>query len=549
MQRKKINLKLKWDVYTKHIKGKKRAIGIISKIRSTSRLAASMIELIDKEYFDFNISVDILFKSQGVGGVAFRIRDVFNYYAFIIDKNQGYKAIAKVENSKVTILKMINDGGIIINNWHTVSITVKAGNISVYIYDKESASKTVSEKTIQVEDFTFSRGSIGFFVNGLDGFYFDELKIKPIECYSPWQPIPYLEILNIHTNIYAEDFIGNIKEKYTVVDIEEQNNRDGPSKWDIVNDDIELNLIRQSSHVYDSSPYKRPSIAIINYINFENGIYKVSYNPTEETGMISIIIKYNKDEDDDITTKEEFFSFDIVNEGEENYFTFRKWTNGIVNLIKRYVIDETTMHQMKVGFRTAYIPKALNHVVVEFINNKITIKISQDGENFVVIFNLIEESISSGSVGFGTYKTSADFIGIYVEPPKMELTQRDIDYIMTNTLEDIPMPCVVDIYKTATVSSCSRVKVFTELPALSTVLAYATILGSAIGRDNCSGGSSDTDNSNTISEKSSVETEDDNWKVCVSIRSQQERRRFCDNSYTSDIIKQRCEVKFFKYFF
>jgi len=510
-----------------------------------------MVELIGKEYFDFNLSVDILFKSPGVGGVAFRIRDEFNYYAFLIDKNIGYKAIVKVVNSKVTILKMINDGGITLNNWHTVTIKVKAGSIIVYMYDKENPLKTETEKKIKIEDFTFSRGSVGFFVNGLDGFFFDELKIDPLECFSPWQPIPYLEITNINTNIYVENYTGNINEKYTIVDIEEQYSREGPAKWDIINDEIELYSIYQSGcTVYDTSEAKRPSFVVINYLHFQNGTFKVTYKPFSKFGMISIILKYNRIEgDNNFADKEEFFSFDIVNEENESYYLLRKWNNGLVTVIKRYMISETTKVDFKMDIQSAYLVKQLNYVVVEFINEKVTISISQDGENFVSIFNILEESIVAGTVGFGTYKTCAQFKGIYVEPPKLRLTSRDTDFIITNAIEDIPLPSVIHIHKRALISDCTRNKNYTEFNAYSTILAYAKILGSSLGMDFCS--EKDINNNNnsvsiSIGENLDDNTKKNNLKICVMTRNEADRKRFCENEYESDVLTTKCKVKFYK---
>lgn len=515
-----------------------------------------MLVLSKKEYYDFTLSTDILFKSQGVGGIAFRMRDEFNYYAFLIDKNLGHKAIVKVQNNKVTILKQINDGGILTNNWHTVTIKVKAGLISVYIYDKEKASKSQSEKKIEVEDYTFAKGTAGFFVNSLAGFFFDEFQIKPLRCFSPWQPNPTIEIHNIHTNIYTEDFSGNIYEKYTIIDIEESNNREGPSSWSIINDYIGYSMLRQQTClVHDASASRRPTMALLNYINFQNGIFKVVYNPSEKTGMVSVILKYNREEDQSMPSKEEFYTFDIVNEEEESYFTFRKWSNGNVNLIKRFIIDQNSSKLLHMEIQKAYLPRADNWVHIEFINQKVTIKISQNGTDFATIFNLFDESIRAGTVGFGTYKTCSDFRSIYVQAPRIKLTQKDIEYIMIHTIEDIPMPSVVDIYNIGITSSCSRDKIFSEIGALNTVMAYSTILGSTLGNDFCGSGSSTTVNNNnyetTIIDQSVATTtisEGNQWKVCVVKRSPSDRNKYCNEKFDSDVMKMRCQVSFIFYF-
>ena len=49
-----------------------------------------MIQMTGKDFYDFSYNVDILVKSNGICGVAFRIRDFLNYYALVIDKKAGY---------------------------------------------------------------------------------------------------------------------------------------------------------------------------------------------------------------------------------------------------------------------------------------------------------------------------------------------------------------------------------------------------------------------------------------------------------------------------
>lgn len=497
-----------------------------------------MIHLINKEYFDFKFESDILFKSQGVGGIAFRVKDEFNYYAFIIDKILGYKAIAKVQNNKVILLKTVNDGGILINNWHTVSITVRAGLISVYIYDKESAQRTTSEKRLEVEDYTFTNGSVGFFVNGLEGFFFDEFKITPIKCFSAWQPIPFVEINNNFSNIYYEDFSGSFNSKYTIIDIEESYSQNGPAKWDFVNDDIQLSFISQNSFVSDTSGKKRPSMALINYVNFANGIFQLEFMPFQREGMVSIILKYSRSEEETGPTREEFYSFDMHNEETESYFTFRKWTNGISIVLKRYTVGPID-GLGGVKMNSAYLEEETNIVIVESINNKFTIKISQDGgDTFVTIVNILDESFKAGAVGFGTFKTRAYFKLIQVDPPRLKLTQKDIDWIITKTYDDIPLPSVTHIHSASVISNCTKNKKFNELTSLSTTLAYSGILGSVLGHDYCSSNTKYTD----------VITSFDNqieggWKKCVMNRSHEDRKKYCQETFDSEILQQRCLVK------
>ncbi len=486
------------------------------------------LTLSDKDYYDFTLTVDILFTSSGVGGILFRFKDDFNFYAFIIDKNLGRKSIVKVVNNNITFLKIINDGGILMNNWHTVTINARAGSISVFIYDKENALKTSSENKIEVEDYTFTKGSVGVFVNGTKGLYFDEFSVKPNECFSAWQPIPNVEVNNSNSNIYVEDFTGSISEKYTTVDILDKDSRDGPANWAIINDDSKSIYITQTAKVYDSSSSKRPSIALINYLHFQNGTFKLIFNAKEPLGMVSIILKYDKQENDTSNSNEEFYSFDFVNDEKQNYFMFRKWKNGVETLIKRSVINETMNNSSKIVINKAYVPKSDTYVSVEIINNIITARISQDGYKYFEIFNIIDESIKAGTVGFGTYKTPAEFKSINLDPPILELTQKDIDFIMSSNSDDIALPSVIDINKTTLVSECAKHKSFAELTAMKKVSTQSTILGSVLGHDYCA--PSSTSNSSFNSAKSRSNSLDSSDSPFNSLDSSNSRFNSLDSS-------------------
>ncbi len=85
----KCDTKSNWDIHSKEIKGRSKAIGITSRIYSLTQPSASMMLLHRKSFFDFNLNVDILVKDTGKAGIAFRIQNNFNYYAFLINKRKG----------------------------------------------------------------------------------------------------------------------------------------------------------------------------------------------------------------------------------------------------------------------------------------------------------------------------------------------------------------------------------------------------------------------------------------------------------------------------
>lgn len=124
-----------------------------------SNVAATFLYLTNKEYYDFEMNIDILFKSVGSAGIAFRYKDPFNYYAIKINRKQGYKEVIKVVNGIKFSLQKIEDGGILINSWHSIRIKTEADRFHIFIYDSEQITRANSEKVIEFQDSEISSGT------------------------------------------------------------------------------------------------------------------------------------------------------------------------------------------------------------------------------------------------------------------------------------------------------------------------------------------------------------------------------------------------------
>jgi hypothetical protein len=112
-----------------------------------------------KRYYDFELSVDILFKSIGIAGIAFRYKDPYNYYALIINRRNSYKEIIRMVNGEKHVIQKIDDGGILINSWHTVKVRTEADKFHIFIYDSEQTSRANSEKMIEFSDPVIASGT------------------------------------------------------------------------------------------------------------------------------------------------------------------------------------------------------------------------------------------------------------------------------------------------------------------------------------------------------------------------------------------------------
>lgn len=447
------------------------------------------------------------------------------------------------------ILKKISDGGILLNDWHQITITVKTGKISVNMYDKDIPIKTSSEKTIEVEDYTFTKGSVSVFVNGINGFFFDGLKVEPLVCWTPWEPKTQLIALNPNSNVFTEDFQGNIEERYIIIDSNENSQKDGPSMWSMVFEDQFLgSFIKQSTSISDNSPKKVSSILLLKEKNFCNGNLNLEFKPEKENGNISVIFKYLKETSPTGEQNIRYYSFDLVND-EEPSFRFRYFNNGDVKIIK-----SVTVSQIK-GFKKAYVTNFNNSVSVEYANSHVTISVRQRGGEFKQIFNVQDDNIKCGNVGFGTFNTPAKFTGFSIEPLKLRFTLNDIQVILTKTFSFIPMPTPRKINSIAESITSIKRKMNDSYSAFNYLSSQSSLLKSTIGLDLRSNDSKIGDSSysvdaldgNTITEENKMKNlKKDfigtNWKTCVVSNTDYKRKRFCEENYNNPLFQKKCEV-------
>lgn len=508
-----------------------------------------MILLKGKVYYDVTIKVDVMMANNGTAGIIFRAKNQYNFYAFIIDKTTGNKALVRVVNGEIDILKKISDGGILINQWHSIVIEVRANKISVYIYDAESPNKTSTEKTIILEDNTFVKGSVGIFTNGVKGFYFDNFSTMPSACWSPWVPKPYITVRNSNSNFYIEDFKGVLIEKYEIHDLDDKDARDGPAMWNLVREFTEFGeYIEQTSAVYDKTSRKRSHFLTLKNKNLQNGIFMLQFIPGARNGIISVIFKYNeildthKSEDKTV----QYYTFEMNNESPEPRFTLKMYLNG-----ESKVIQSISVSQLS-NLSYAYVAQRINTVKIEVINESITVKVSQENREFFEVFNLTDNKIAYGTIGFGTYRTPARFFGIYINPPKMKMTNADVDFILNKRFVELPFPSPWRI-KEATIKSNYVRQLSVTNTALGNLYHQISLLRSSLGFDfgNVKTESYEENEEVRVSE---TEVREDyefknifGWRRCVVARNDVARKNYCENQFESEFMKEKCQVNFLIY--
>lgn len=481
-----------------------------------------MLKINGRSYYDFNLNVDILMKSNGVAGVSFRMRDEYNYYAFIIDKSKGVKTLAKVRNGRAYILQEIKDGGILLDNWHRLNIETTAGKIKVHIYDMDQVNQKNSEKIIEAIDGSYSSGGIGIFVNNAQGFYFDNFIITPVKCWTPWQPMKDFSIITPTSSVYNEDFSGSIAEKFITVDPEE--NVDGPSDWKLNCFHTSTNPagLSQNSLIYDKSSSRRSAMIIKKDKIINNGTIGVNFIPYSEEGTISIIFKYLQQKDSSGQTTEMYYIFDIISDKTTPQFELRKFINGILSVVKT---ANTLVKDLPIlGFKTS----VTNKVEISLLGEKIVIKYSVEGSPLIEILSVEERSIPHGNFGVGTFRTKAVFTSLEMFPPLVHMSEADKNTVLT---------------------------------AESDKLFFPKVPGMENKNEKKVNGKSVNPNENKIEEKNSSNKSGDakglangsknkkesgatfGWNTCIEHSSTKDRQLYCDRNFSIPETKANCKVR------
>lgn len=61
------------------------------------------------------MKASIMMNDNGALGLLFRVMDLMNYYAFVVDREHKVKKVVKVLEGQETVLALVEDGGFIVN--------------------------------------------------------------------------------------------------------------------------------------------------------------------------------------------------------------------------------------------------------------------------------------------------------------------------------------------------------------------------------------------------------------------------------------------------
>ena len=318
-----------------------------------------------------------------------------------------------------------------------------------------------------------------------------------------------MKLITNSANSYTEIFKGNFLSLYDVLD--QSDSKDGPAMWEMISKETDTQeiAIKQDSLVYDSSAMRIPSMIILKGKYIRNGILRVEFIPTTENGVISIIFKFNT-----FKTSTSFYSFDLVNQGDEsedNQFVLRRIDNGLSKELKS-INNVKDIENAPIGFTCGYRSNVPHYVQIETKGYSTKISISINSRPFLMLFEVTDDSLKMGKIGFGTYHAKASFTVIELKPPVFTINAAITDDYIKDGIDEI----LLNPY----------------------VMSTDDGSGGDGNENNGEGGI----NNNSNKKSSYVNKNDPIWKNCVILTTSNTRNDYCKNRFSNEYQIQKCKV-------
>lgn len=123
------------------------------------------------------------------------------------------------------------------------------------------------------------------FASNKVGFYIDSIQFKTYPCWKPWATRENLKVITPTSNVYIEDYTGQLENKYLIDDPSNQAN--GPSEW-------VLNISKQ--YWQPSSIKQKVQFMILHQINIPLLQLRKMYISLTEIMNAFLLAKVNKEQ-------------------------------------------------------------------------------------------------------------------------------------------------------------------------------------------------------------------------------------------------------------
>lgn len=346
----------------------------------------------------------------------------------------------------------------------------------------------------------------------MDAFYFDKFEVKSKLCWSAWGPKTDISIISNTANVYIENFKGNFNDNYEIID--PSDSKESPSAWSMITkptDQQDLSII-QDSLIFDSSSLRFNSIVLLKDKYLKNGILRAEFIPSTDNGVISIIFKYLKLKTG-LYNIESYYSFELINAGDlsNNQFVLRKFENGMGKELKSISnIKDIIGHpnRFNLGYKVG-IP----HLVQILVNHStIKVSISVNSGPFITIMEAEDDGINLGQVGFGTFHAKVAVTMFEIKPPNFIFSSDKLEDFIKNGVDDLALNPYVN--------------------------------SSEEGQE---GNEEEVENNNIESKITNTKFNNKNdplWKTCVINNTTDKRHLYCNQRFSNEYKKKKCEVNF-----
>ncbi|KAH8741485.1 hypothetical protein FG386_000255, partial [Cryptosporidium ryanae] len=164
-----------WGYTTTKINGRSKLLGQNSQITGSSEHSprGTFANIKNRRFFDFSLNVDVYPPVSGIFGIAFRVRDLSNYYLLEFNHEEERVRLLRVKEGITYILETRENYKLPEKVFTKVEVTAQRDRVYV---------KTGSIR-MQVVDEGLLSGTVGFYSNGVvGGVYFDNISIKAKSC-------------------------------------------------------------------------------------------------------------------------------------------------------------------------------------------------------------------------------------------------------------------------------------------------------------------------------------------------------------------------------
>lgn len=345
----------------------------------------SLIFLKYGKWFDFEATIDIMLIEGTSGGIAFRVKNEFNFYALEIKHNSVNLHVIK--NGRNTIISRSINKSIPLNTWLKVFINCKTSNINIKI-----SSNSYEILALSAINTNFASGTIGAF-SFSSTFKFDNIEVKALPCSTQWRPSKTSPVIFTNkASAYVEKFSSSlISQKMDIIEPDESTN--GPSVWKVISSARGNRYVglKQDSNVSYNGDER--TYAIYKSLWLTNGIFKVNFMPENQDGILTFLFKYNPE------TKT-YYSFEMDNIKKKIFLM--KYIDG-----KGDVLSEA-----EGNYNLNYIQNLM--ITVE--DGKIEVGLAEKGSGYTIYLKAQDRSIETGTIGFGVSGTKCIFTHIELMP-------------------------------------------------------------------------------------------------------------------------------------